>query len=78
VHEVWNHGDSPRVALIVDVARPGMPALLRAVDRLYNDFVFHSKELQAFVARSEVGAKIEARPPADRRKDGAMSPLESD
>lgn len=33
-HEVWNHGDTPRIVLIVDVARPDMPLPLRAIDRL--------------------------------------------
>lgn len=33
-HEVWNHGSSPRIVLIVDIARPGIPQPLRTLDKV--------------------------------------------
>jgi aspartate beta-hydroxylase len=53
-HEVWNHGDSPRIVLIVDIARPGMPGVLRIFDQVIYGFVAHSKGLRSFLARSEI------------------------
>jgi aspartate beta-hydroxylase len=32
-HEVWNHSDQPRIALLLDVRRPAMPLDLRLLSR---------------------------------------------
>jgi aspartate beta-hydroxylase len=34
LHEAWNHGDSVRAALLIDVIRPGMPRLLTWMTKL--------------------------------------------
>jgi aspartate beta-hydroxylase len=33
-HEVWNHSDKTRIALLLDVWRPGMPADMRMLSGL--------------------------------------------
>ncbi len=53
-HEAWNHGDTPRVVLIVDVPRPGLPAILRALDRVLMGIISNSPKLQEFLDKSEV------------------------
>lgn len=53
-HEAWNHGATPRVVLIVDVPRPGLPAPLRAFDRALMGFIARSPKLRAFIAASEI------------------------
>ncbi len=34
-HEVWNRSGEPRIALLLDVARPGMPLHLKIVSRVF-------------------------------------------
>ena len=53
-HEAWNHGDTPRVVLIVDVPRPGLPGILRALDRVLMGIISSSPKLQEFLDKSEV------------------------
>jgi aspartate beta-hydroxylase len=56
-HEAWNRGRSPRIVLIVDIARPGMPPLLRAIDRCVYATIVRSDSLRAFLAKSEVSVE---------------------
>jgi aspartate beta-hydroxylase len=53
-HEAWNHGDTPRVVLIVDVPRPGLPWILRALDRVLMGIISGSPKLQEFLDKSEI------------------------
>jgi aspartate beta-hydroxylase len=53
-HEAWNHGDTPRVVLIIDVRRPGLPAILRALDRVLMGIISGSPKLQEFLDKSEI------------------------
>lgn len=53
-HEVWNRGDSPRIVLIVDVLRPGMPAPLRLIDRLLTRYIRRSSALRTVLEKGEV------------------------
>ena len=79
-HEAWNHGETPRAILIVDVARSGMPAPLRALDRAVGFLVSHSGDLRRMVENSGVGGWIELpKPPYpanDTAEGGASSASE--
>ena len=52
-HEAWNLGDTPRVVLIIDVRRPGLPTVLRALDRVLMAIISGSPKLQEFLDKSE-------------------------
>ena len=60
-HEAWNRGQSPRIVLIVDIARPDMPPLLRAIDRRVYAMIVRSNSLRAFLAKSEVSVETSHR-----------------
>jgi aspartate beta-hydroxylase len=55
-HEVRNEGPSPRVALLLDVARPNMPLVPRAIDRVVTGALSRSRSLERTVAESAVPA----------------------
>ncbi|MDX1483680.1 MAG: aspartyl/asparaginyl beta-hydroxylase domain-containing protein [Alphaproteobacteria bacterium] len=64
-HEAWNHGDTPRVVLIVDIPRPGLPMALRALDRLLMAIIAQSPKLREFLDKSEIEVNKEDRPIAE-------------
>lgn len=64
-HEAWNHGDTPRVVLIIDIVRPGLPALLRALDRVLMRIISGSPKLQEFLDKSEIDVAGKGAPASD-------------
>lgn len=57
-HEVWNHGATPRAVLVIDLARPDMPAPLRVLDRGLRALISRSGELRRMAEMSDVGGQI--------------------
>ena len=58
-HEAWNYGDAPRVVLLIDVPRPGLPPMLRALDRLLMGIITGSPKLRKFMDDSKIAISDE-------------------
>lgn len=56
-HEVWNRSDGYRIVFLLDVERPNMPIVPRAMHKVIYGLVGRSPGMQKFLADSEVPAE---------------------